>query len=182
MRRAHFIAAALIILSAVAAAEAQKVTVDVDATVNFASFKTFGWAEGQMAQNPIVAEMIKTAITAELTARGLKLDQAAPDIKVAVMAATGMDIQGVGPSWNNELYRFWGGHGNPSALMNITSGTLLVDLVQTSRNLSVFRGVATKTLNQSATGDFAADAKAVEGVVKKSVKKMFERYPKTKSK
>lgn len=182
MRRSQLFAAAFIIFGLLTVVHAQKVTVDVDKTVDFTPFKTFGWAEGQIAQNPIAGEMIKSAITAELTARGLTLDPAAPHLKVAVMAATGMDLQGVGPSWNNETYKFWGGHGNPSALMNVTSGTLLIDLVETKKNISIWRGVAKKTLNQSASGDMAADAKSVDGIIKKSVKKMFEKYPVKKSK
>jgi hypothetical protein len=182
MRRPHFLAAAILILSVMTAVHAQKVSVDVDKTVNFTVFKTFGWAGGQMAQNPIVAEMIKTAITAELTARGLTFDAAAPNIRVSVMAATGIDIQGVGPSWNNEVYRSWGGYGNPNALMNVTSGTLLVDLLETDKNHSIWRGVAKKTLNESASGDLVKDAKSVEGVVKKAVEKMFAKYPVKKSK
>src|SRR4051794_26093288 len=123
-----FFAAAAMILAALISVQAQKVKVDVDETANFGTIKTFGWAEGQMAKNPLVAEMIKSSIEKELTARGLT-HSATPDINVCVIAALDMDIAGVGPTWNNERYRYWGGYGNPAALMNVQSGTLLVDLI-----------------------------------------------------
>src|SRR4030095_4451069 len=101
----------------------QKVKVDVDRTANFSTFKTFGWAEGMVARNPIISQMIIAAVESELTARGLTKSAENPDIKIAVAAAVGMDIQTVGPSWNLN-YVTWGGYTNPAAIMNISIGTL----------------------------------------------------------
>jgi Domain of unknown function (DUF4136) len=176
MKKVSIFASVVFVLAFLISAQAQKVKVDVDATANFSGIKTYGWAEGQMARNPIIAEMIKTSIEKELAARGLTFS-ATPDINVCVIAAVGMDIQGVGPTWNNERYRYWGGYGNPAALMNVQSGTLLIDLIETKRNMSIWRGVAKSTLDGNASGDLAKDAKTVEGTVKKSVSKMFEKYP-----
>ena len=61
--------------------------------------------------------------------------------------------------------------------MNVVTGTLLVDLVDTKKDMSVFRGVAKHTLNRSASANEAADAKSVEKPIKKAVSKMFEKYP-----
>jgi len=96
---------------------------------------------------------------------------------VAVAAAAGADIQAVGPTWNNARYQVWGGYTNPAALMNVITGTLLVDLVDTKKDISVFRGVAKQTLNRSSSANEAADAKSVEKPIKKAVSKMFEKYP-----
>jgi hypothetical protein len=167
--------AAVLSLSA-AAAVAQNVKVDVDSTANFQSFKTFGWDKGMVARNPLISALIVTAVESELTRRGLtKGDN--PDLKVAVAAAAGADIQAVGPTWNNAQYQVWGGYTNPAALMNVVTGTLLVDLVDTKKDMSVFRGVAKHTLNRSASGNEAADARSVEKPIKKAVSKMFEKYP-----
>ena len=154
----------------------QKVKVDVDKTVNFSNFKTFGWSGGQVARNPYVSKMIVSAVESELTARGLTRSDN-PDLKVAIMAATDMDLQGVGPTWNNVNYATWGGYVNPAAMVTVTTGTLLIDLVETKNNYSVFRGVAKETLNGSATANASADAKKVEKLVKKAVNKMFKQYP-----
>ncbi|HXI25995.1 MAG TPA: DUF4136 domain-containing protein, partial [Pyrinomonadaceae bacterium] len=97
------------------------------------------------------------------------------------VAAAGMDIQAVGPTWNSANYRTWGGYTNPAALMTVTTGTMLLDLVERKSDMSVFRGVARETLNRSASGDVAADAKSVEKLIKKAVSKMFKKYPSQKS-
>ena len=176
----------LIVLAAVlffstSAVFAQKVKVDVDTTVNFSTFKTFGWDKGPIARNPLISQMIVAAVESELTARGLTKNEDNPDIKVAVLAAAGADIQAVGPTWNSANYRTWGGYTNPAALMNITTGTMLVDLVDTRRDIGIFRGVAKDTLTRAVSADMAADAKSVEKVVKSAVSKMFKKYPVKKS-
>jgi len=171
--------AAAVLLFSSTTTFAQKVTVNVDSSVNFSNFKTFGWDKGPVARNPIISNLIITAVESELTARGLtKSDN--PDIKVAVMAAAGMDLQAVGPTWNNVNYAVWGGYRNPAALMNVQTGTLLIDLLDTKNNSSVFRGVAKETLNRSVSADQVADAKSVEKLIQKSVVKMFKKYPGTK--
>ena len=171
--------AAVVLCLITPAAFAQKVKVDVDSTAGFASYKTFAWDKGMVARNPIISKMIVDAVESELTKRGLTRVEANPDLKVAVAAAVGMDIQAVGPTWNNAKYQAWGGYTNPAALMNITTGTLLIDLVDAKSDRSVFRGVAKETLNRSASADPAADARSVEKLIKKSVSKMFKKYPTT---
>jgi hypothetical protein len=156
---------------------AQKVQVDVDKTVNFSSYRSYSWADGQIARNPLITQLIVNAIETELNGRGLTKTTDKPDLKISVMAAAGMDLQGVGPSWNNQSYRSWGGYGNPSALMNITTGTLLIDLIETKNNMSIFRGVSKQTLNSGVTGDPEADARSVKGNVQKAVSKIFNKYP-----
>jgi hypothetical protein len=168
--------AAVVLLAGSASISAQKVTVDVDKTVNFSSFKTFGWTPAPVARNPMIAQLIVNAVDNALTARGLTKTADNPDIKVAVVAAAGIDIQAVGPTWNNANYAMWGGYTNPAALMNVTTGTLLIDL-ENKDGYSIFRGVAKETLNRSVSADVAADAKSVEKLIKKAVAKMFSKYP-----
>jgi hypothetical protein len=172
--------ATIVLLLCTATSFGQKVKVDVDKTVNFSNFKTFAWEKGAVARNPYVAEMVVAAVESELTSRGLTKTADNPDIKVGVMAATGADLQAVGPTWNNVNYQVWGGYTNPAAIVTVTTGTLLIDLIETKNNNSVFRGVARETLNNSATADPAADAKKVEKLIKKAISKMFKQYPGSK--
>ncbi len=160
----------------------QKLQVDVDKTVNFANFKSYGWADGTVARNPYVSKIIVAAAERELNARGLTKNTENPDFKVTVMAATDVDLQGVGPTWNNVNYATWGGYSNPAAMVTVTTGTLLIDLVETQSSRSVFRGVAKDTLNGGRTANAAADAKGVEKLINKAVSKMFKKYPATKTK
>ncbi len=180
MRR--IILAAAVLSFSAAVSFAQSVKVDVDATADFPSFKTFAWDKGMVARNPIISSLIVTTVEGELTKRGLTRVDANPDLKVAVAAAVGADIQAVGPTWNNAKYQVWGGYTNPAALMNIVTGTLLVDLIDAKKDMSVLRGVAKQTLNRSTSGDDAADAKSVEKTIKKAVTRMFEKYPGGKKK
>lgn len=175
MKPSIILAAAVLVLST-SAVFGQKVKVDVDTTANFSTYRTFGWAEGQVARNPIISQMIIAAVESELTARGLTRSADNPDIKIAVAAAVGMDIQTVGPSWNIN-YITWGGYTNPAAVMNISTGTLLVDLVDTKKDMGVLRGVAKETLTRSPSADMTRDAKSVEKLIKKAVSKIFKKYP-----
>jgi hypothetical protein len=64
----------------------------------------------------------------------------------------------------------------------ITKGTLVVDLLDTKTNNSVWRGHATDTLDRGPTGDKIKDAKAVEKPIRNAVKKMFKQFPHPKRK
>ena len=170
---------AVVVLSVASVVHAQKMVVDVDKTVDFNAFKTYAWDVGQVAPRASTGKMIITAIENELNSRGLVRNDEAPDMKIAVMAAAGMDLQGVGPSWNNERYKSWGGgaYGNPAALMNVARGTLLVDLIDTRNKHSVWRGVARDVFVAPSSGNPAKDEAEMTKVVNKTVGKMFKKYP-----
>jgi hypothetical protein len=157
----------------------QKVQVNVDKTFNFANVKTYAWDTGHVSRNPYVGKIIIEAVESALAARGLTKSDT-PDIKVAVVAATGADVQAVGPSWNNVNYAMWGGYRNPAALLTVINGTMLLDLIDTKNGSSVFRGVAKETLNHAPSADAVKDSQRVEKLVKKAVTKMFKQYPTTK--
>lgn len=173
--RIIFIVIALFVIASVA--HGQKMVVDVDKTFDFKTFKTFGWAEGQIAPKATTSGLLINAIESELRSRGLARDDTAPDIRIAVMAAADLDLQGVGPSWNNERYRSWGGYGNPAALMTVTKGTLLIDLVDEKSKISVWRGVAKGVFVSPPTGNLEKDAREMKSLVDKTVRNMFKKYP-----
>jgi hypothetical protein len=157
--------------------QAQKIKVDIDKTVNFSQIRTFGWAGGQIAPKESTGQMIIKAIESELRSRGLERNDTNPDIQISVMAAAGMDLQGVGPSWNRELYKSWGGYGNPAALMTITNGTLLIDLVETKNKFSIWRAVAKDIFVNPPSGNMEKDIKEMQGLVNKTIPKIFKKYP-----
>ncbi len=159
------------------AANAQKMVVDVDKAVDFSTFRSFSWSAGQIAPKATTSQIIIDAVENELKSRGLVRNDAAPDILISVMAAAEMDLQGVGPTWNNEVYRSWGGYGNPAALMDVTKGTLLIDLVETKKNFGVFRAVVKDVFVSAPTGNPERDTKTMRSLVGKTVKKIFKKYP-----
>lgn len=158
-------------------AQAQKTVIDVDKTFDFSKFKSFAWSDGQIAPKATTSEMLVAAIEREMTLRGLVRNDSAPDIRIAVMAAAGMDLQGVGPTWNNERYKYWGGYGNPAALMTVTSGTLLIDLIETKSKHSIWRAVVKDIFVKPPTGDPEKDLKQMQGLVNKTIPKIFKKYP-----
>src|SRR3954466_4795222 len=111
MKSSIILAAAVLLLS-MPAVFGQNVKVDVDTTANFSTFKTFGWDKGMVARNAIIGQLIVAATESELAARGLTRSDDHPDITFAVVAAAGIDIQAVGPTWNNTNYSTWGGYTN----------------------------------------------------------------------
>ena len=159
------------------AAFGQKTIVDVDKSVDFTTFKSFAWAPGNVAPKPTTNNFIIAAIEKELTSRGLVKNDANPDIRIVVLAASDTDLRGIGPTWNNEAYRSWGGYGNPAALVTVLRGTLLIDLVQITKDMSVWRGVSKDIFLVTPTGNAEKDAKNMEDVVNKTVKNLFKKYP-----
>ena len=65
-----------------ALAFAQKTTYDFDKDVNFASIHTYALKEGTPAGNPLIDKRLVEAIQSQLAAKGLKVDEANPDIWV----------------------------------------------------------------------------------------------------
>ncbi|HTH51426.1 MAG TPA: DUF4136 domain-containing protein [Pyrinomonadaceae bacterium] len=159
-------------LFAATSVPAQKVEATVNENYNFSSFKTFGWTDGRIAPSPATSELIRQAIDRELTSRGLTRNDAAPDLKVAAVGAVSMDLQGVGPSWNNANYKAWGGYSNPGALVTIKNGDLMIFLSESKENYSVWLA--------SARGIFVSspgEAKGMRKTVDKWVGKLFQKYP-----
>jgi hypothetical protein len=175
--RSRIIIAVAVLFAFASFAQAQKTTVDVDKTFDFSKFKSFAWADGQIAPKVTTSEMLVAAIERELTMRGLVRNDSAPDMRIAVMAAAGMDLQGVGPTWNNERYKFWGGYGNPAALMTVTKGNLLIDLVETKGKMSVWRAAVKDIFVQPPSGDPEKDVKQMQELVNKTIAKIFKKYP-----
>jgi hypothetical protein len=157
--------------------QAQDMVVDFDKSVDFTKFKSFAFDEGLTARNPTTKAQLIAAISGELTSRGLTRNDTAPDVKVVVMAAADLELQGIGPTWNNEVYKSWGGYGNPAAMMTVRKGTLLIDIVQTSNQIGVWRGVVKNVFVMPPSGNAADDAKQMEKLVNKTVKNMFKKYP-----
>ena len=61
--------------------------------------------------------------------------------------------------------------------MNISKGTLLIDLVDTNAKISVWRGVARDIFVQPPSGNLEKDLREMESIVNKTVGKMFKKYP-----
>lgn len=154
----------------------QKVDVKFDKTVDFSKYKTYTWAEGKAARNPIVNQMITDAIEQQLAAKGLTKAAADGDIQILFVAAMDLDLQINGITWSN-VSNPMGSLTNVGPPMDIRKGMLVVDMMDKKTERYIWRAVAKETLTQGPTADIVGDAKRVEKLVKKAVAKMFSKYP-----
>lgn len=162
-----------------AVAHAQKTSAGYDQTANFSNYKTFKYSSEHGARNPFVNAMIMEAIERELTARGLTKVDANPDLRVSYVAGTGMNVQvgSVGFGYNvNPVYSGLVPTAT-SAMWDVTTGTLVIDLWDNKTDRIVFRGTAKDVLQRAPSADAAADAKLVSKTVNKGIAKIFKKYP-----
>lgn len=159
-------------------AHAQKTSAAHDQNINFANYKTFMLSETHGARNPFVNQMIIAAVEHELTAKGLVKVDANPDLKVVYLAATGFNLQVASVSFGYTVNPVYSGLVPAgSATWDVTTGTLLVDLIDGKTDRIVFRGTAEDVLQRAPSNDPAADAKLVSKQVNKAIAKIFKKYP-----
>jgi hypothetical protein len=154
----------------------QSVKVKFDKTVDFSKYKTYTWAEGMRAKNPIVDQQIVALIEQQLAAKGLTKAEANGDLQVLYVAATDLDLQITGINWNNATYASGSIYRMPPP-MDVRKGMLVIDLMDKKTERYIWRATAKKTLTHAPSGDMAGDAKRVEGLIKRTVEKMFKKYP-----
>ena len=171
------VVAILIVLSATLAVRAQKVSVGADPSVDVSKYKTYAWAKGVTSTNPIVHQVVVSAVDAELAAKGLTKVETNPELTIVVFGSQQTDVQMSNPSWAPSLNSISTGVAVGSQSWLVTKGTLVVDISDTKTTNNVWRGTATDTLNEGPSGDKVKDAKTLEKPIRKAVKKMFKQYP-----
>jgi hypothetical protein len=176
MKIARIVLSLLISLIVISSALAQKVNVDWDKTVNFSSFKTYAWAEGTPAQNPLMAERIVNQIDAQLAAKGLQKVEASAGPDLVVIYHAGRDTQTqmntidtgmYGTGWGRWGY---GGMGSSTTYVDtILVGQLIVDIGDVKNKKYIWRGTANATIPDK--------PEKGEKLITKAVTKMFQKYP-----
>ena len=167
----------LIMLFGAFSVSAQKVSVGADPAVDLTKYKTYAWSKEVVSTNPIVNQMVVSAVDAQLTAKGLQKVPTDPELTVVVFGSTESDIHVSNPSWSPSLNSIATGVAVGSQSWLVTKGTLVVDISDTKTKNNVWRGTATQTLDHGPTGDRAKDAKNVEKPIRNAVKKMFKQFP-----
>lgn len=158
--------------------QAQKTSAAFDETVNFSNYKTFAF-DKEGARNPFVNALIVAAVERELTSRGLTKVTAEPDLKVVYLAATVPNLQVQNVPFYHVVNPAYSGMVG-SATMNmwdVTTGTLVIDLLDRQSDRVVFRGTITDVLQRAPSADLKADAKIVTKPINKGVAKIFKKYP-----
>jgi hypothetical protein len=158
--------------------QAQKTQTAFDETVDFSNFKTFAF-DKEGARNPYVNTLIVEAIERELTARGLTKVTTDADLKVVYLAATVPNLQVQNVPFYHVVNPAYSGMVG-SATMNmwdVTTGTLVIDLLERKSDRVIFRGTITDVLQRAPSADLKSDAKTVSKPINKGVAKVFKKYP-----
>jgi hypothetical protein len=163
---------------------AQDVRYNFDKGAAFSDYKTFKWVKVKDAPqlNDLVDQQVRSALEAELVKKGLtKTEADNADLLVAYQVTVGQEKQfssystdfGYGAGWG----RGWYGAGGMGSTMTtgqtstIHVGELALDMYDTAKKNLVWRGVATKTLDDKAKPDKRQKNLA------KGVAKLLKNYP-----
>ena len=164
----------LLFFVVVGSAWGQKVNVDFDKEANFSSFKTYAWAKGTPATNPLMDQRITDGIDKQLAAKGLQKveDSANPDLIVLYHAAVGSETQLTtmntgGYRWG---YRWGGGMGTSTTTVDkIPIGQLTVDIGDAKTKKLLWMGNASDTLSDKPEKN--------EKKINNALEKMFKKFP-----
>jgi hypothetical protein len=170
----------LILLASGSVAYGQKVTVKYDKAAPFAGYSTYKFERETGARNPLISQMIVTAVERELNALGLRKVEENPDLRISFLAASGMNLQVGEVSFGYNVNPAYEGlvPTAGTATWDVTTGTLLIDLFDQKTDRVVFRGTAKDVLERAPSANMAADAKLVSKTVNKGIEKIFKKYPK----
>ena len=158
-------------------AQAQKVKVEYDKSVDFSKFKTFAIDPVENPSKPMLRLAIQAAVQDDLTRRGLKLVADNPDLWVQMYGAIDSDFAvsysdlyygGVIPPFDYS-FLMWGAVPGATTTVVVHKGQLAVDIIDASRKKLIWRGVGQQKLSEQR--DKLLDQ------VNTMVEKMFKQYP-----
>jgi len=165
-----------------APALAQDVRYNFDKSANFAGFKTYKWVpiKGAQPLNELTDRQVKSAIDAELAKKGLtesKTDSA--DLYVGYQAAISTEKEytsfdtgwGYGPGWYGGGWYGPSGGTTTGTTSTIYVGQLALDMYDPAKKALVWRGNASKTLDEKAKPE------KQQKNLTKAVTKMLKNYP-----
>lgn len=168
MKLSSLLAIVPLLALAAGTAAAQKVDIEFDESANFAAYKTFHIAEGQLnAKAPalnsdLTRRKIENEIRKRLIEKGLMEVQTKPDLNVRFT---------LGQARRSEVEAYpagWRGLGTRRVRVAYTQGTLVINLRDTSRKELVWRAIATEEKDNPAQ---------ISAHLDDMVRKSIEKYP-----
>ena len=155
-------------------ASAQQVKTDYDREASFGQYKTYSW-EQVKTKNGLDVDRIKSAVNAQLAAKGWTQVESGGDISIVALEITREQqtlntfYDGFGGGWG---YRRFGGGGFGIATTTEDTykvGTLVVDLFDTKTKKLLWRGSSSDTLSNNSNKNIKN--------LDKGVDKMFKKFP-----
>lgn len=162
------------LLTAVAATSSVAgISVDHDKSADFSRYQSFTIDEATAAISPLMRERLIKAIEVALGTEGLEKVEEGGDLKVVIHTSTDTETHVTADNWGYGGYPRWGGWGGWGTttvnVSNIAVGTLVLDMVDTSSNQLVWRGIATDSIPKK--------SEKLEKKIYKAVDKLFRHYP-----
>lgn len=193
--RTHGIAALMAAALVCTGCSTLKVTTESRPGTDFSAFKTFALKDVPELKDSMIFARIKTATSMALVAKGLTQQAEKADLLVVLQPRLSKETHvnsvetgygaGYGPGYAyGPTYGYgygysygmaWSGMGSTTTtIKDVPVGTLIVDLVDVKTNQMVWRGLATDTINQSASSETR------ESNLNHALQKLFSSYPKLK--
>jgi hypothetical protein len=157
-----------------AAARAQDVSVNMDDSAPFSTYKTYTWVNISGVQYPdqLTDLNIRNAIDSVLKLKGMtKVDSnATVDVAYQISVTQSQQINMYGTGMR------WGGGMATASSQTINNGDLVIDFYDPNLKLLVWRGSGTKSLNPS------SNPQKNQQNLLKAVDKILKNYPPTAGK
>lgn len=157
-------------------AMATKVKVDWDKSADFTKYRTYAWARGTPASNPLIDRRIVAAVDSELAAQGFqKVDSPEnADLLIIYHAAVGSETQlnttSLGSGWGWQ----WGGGTSTRSVDRIPIGQLVVNIGDARSKKILWMGNASDTLSDNPERNIDRFREAIS--------EMFKSFPPPKTK
>ena len=154
---------------------------DFDTQADFAAYRTYQWLEqpttavgdARAAQrmNTLLDKRIRAAVDAQLAAKGMTLVGENPD--ALVVYHTGLDRKIEVQDWGYTYprYPYGGWYGGQVDVYEYHEGTLIVDIIDNAKDQLVWRGTATKVIDETASPERR------EANLNEVIAKLFADYP-----
>ena len=163
-----------------------EVRVEYDRAAAFDTYKSFAFESPlgtEQAGQAVLSRYLAASTRRELEARGMRYDDARPDVRVNFNAKVASKTSVAAPAplatgyygYRPSSYSTWSGYPWGDTAMSYTEGTLNVDVVDTARRQLVWESVVVGAITDAKLQDLQG---AVDGVVKAA----FEKFPRARVK
>lgn len=139
---------------------------------SFSAYKTFDFLPEQGLKNPFLRERAESAVTRELTAKGLTRVASGAALLVAMHGRfdtrTEIDTAGFG---YRSRWGYWGAAGVHTTVREVPVGTLIVDLVDGDRRELVWQGRASAVVSRGGTPESRQER------IDEAMAELFAKFP-----